>query len=375
MKILHVSAFPPDHPYGLGIFLKTLTDNLKVHNIESEVLSTNLYKHKSTIEYINGIKVYKQKSIKTLWGINPITNVLKFLIKNYKRYDIIHAHSYIFFSSLQAAFFRRFCNLPLIIHLHGGVQTQNTKPENIDMRMKLLFKHTFFDNILGNICLNLADAIISVSKQDLELISKIFHVKRNNNTYYIPNAVDINHFIPKNTNYNYISFIGRLTKIKGLDIFLKICSKLHEKNKELKFLIIGNGELRNEVFKYKKKLPIKFLSAVSHSDIPKYLNQTSILVNSSRFEGSSTTLLEAASVGIPIVASNVGGNSEIVNHDKNGYLFDNEDIETAVSSILKIYENNSFKKFGTTSRKIITKNYSWELITNQIIKVYNSLIE
>ena len=376
MKILHVSAIPPDHPYGLGIFLKTLTTNLKKNNIETEVLTSNLYERKDKIEKINGVNVYKLKNFKMLWDINPITNIFKFLIKNYRKYDIIHTHSYIFFATLQAVLFSKFRKLPLVLHLHGGIQTKNVRAENLEMKLKLKFKNTIFDMILGNLCLSFPDAIISVSKQDLELISQIFRVKRKKKkNFYIPNAVDIEHFIPKNNTYKYISYIGRLNNLKGFDIFLKICSRLYEINKDLKFLIIGDGVLKKEVINLKKKLPIKFFSYVKHSDIPKFLNQTGVMVNSSRFEGVSTILLEAASSEIPIVASNVGGNPEIVHHNKNGYLYEIEDIDTAASNILKIYEENSFKKLGEKGRKIILKNYSWEAITNQIIRVYNSLIE
>lgn len=373
MKILHVSAIPPDHPYGLGIFLKTLITNLKKNNIESEVLTTNLFEHKDKIDYINGIKVYKQKHFKILWNINPITNVINFLIKNYKKYDIIHAHSYIFFSSLQVAIFRKLRKFPFVMHLHGGVQTQNGNGENLDMKLKLTFKRNIFDITFGNLCLSSPDAVISVSKQDLDLISQVFRVKRKRNNYYIPNAVNINQFFPNNNNHKYISYIGRLNKFKGCDLFLKICIQLHKNHKDLKFLIIGDGELKNKVIDLKKKLPITYLSYVKHSEIPKYFNQTGVIVNSSRFEGIATTLLEAASSGIPIVASNVGGNPEIVHHNKNGYLFENEDINAATSSILKIYENDSFKKFGEIGRKMIIKNFSWQTITNRIIKVYNSL--
>ncbi|GAG48907.1 unnamed protein product, partial [marine sediment metagenome] len=84
MKILHISAYPPNHFGGVEIFCKNLTQNLQLYNIESDILTTNIQSKKFQIEYMNGIRVIKQRPFIWVWNLNPLTNVLNYIIKNYK---------------------------------------------------------------------------------------------------------------------------------------------------------------------------------------------------------------------------------------------------------------------------------------------------
>ena len=237
----------------------------------------------------------------------------------------------------------------------------------------LLFKKYIFDIIIGKVMIQKANAIISVSKDDLLSINRVFRIKRKDYNYYLPNVVDSNKFRKlDNIEKKYIGFIGRLTKIKGIDLFLDLVKKINEIDKNQQFLIIGEGPYINDVKSAIKKFPIKFFDQVAHDEMVRYYNQCSIFMQTSRAEGLPTCVLEALSCEVPVIASNVGGTNEIVHEGKNGYLINN--IDEAIEYIKKIKENQEFNELGKYGRNLIKLKFSWNAITKRIISIYKKVL-
>ncbi len=241
--------------------------------------------------------------------------------------------------------------------------------------MMLILKRYIFDILSGKFIICKSEALISVSKDDILEVNKVFKVKKRKNNYYLPNVVDSNKFIKlKNIDKKYIGFIGRLTKIKGIDLFLELVEKINKTDKGQKFLIIGEGPYIDDVKKAVKKYPIEFIKNVVHDKIITYYNQCSIFIQTSRAEGLSTCILEALSCEVPVVASDVGGTNEVILNGKTGYLFNNGEIDQAIEFIKKIKDNESFDELGKNGREIIVKNFSWDVITRKIITIYKKLL-
>ena len=378
MKILQISAYPPDSLGGSEIFCRNLAINLKTHGIKSEILTSNYNSNPRKKRYFdkNGIKIINKTYFGNFLGINPVFNILPFLNKHFGDYDIIHSHSYIFFSTAQAAIMRMMYKFPLILHLHGGAQTDYSYTTTYSEKLQTIFKKYLFDKSIGKLILKIPDSLISVSQFDLQTILKVFKVKRQN-SYWIPNAVDVSKFkIIEDIERKYITFIGRLSYIKGFDLFLKIIEKIHKNNQNIKFLVVGEGSLYRMLQDFKKQIPIKHYHRVPHERMKEIYNQSKILLNTSRYEGMSTTILEAMACGVYIIASKVGGTPEIVKDEKYGYLFEINKLDLASDHCLKIYKNqNMLDKFSKLSRDYVKKQFSWEIITKKIIKIYNSLLE
>jgi glycosyltransferase involved in cell wall biosynthesis len=377
MKVLHINPYPPEHLGGSEIFCKNLTINLqKRKNIECDILTSDFFKNNININYLDeNVRVMYKKCYFNLWGKNPITNVFSFIKKNYNKYNIIHTHSYIFFTTTQCAIFRKLRNFPLVLHIHGGIQTPNIIRSSLSEAFQLYFKRYFFDKTIGKYTIESADAIISVSSKDLSFISSKYDISEKKR-YYIPNGVDIFKFRKKsNIEKKFITFIGRLSYIKGIDIFIKIIRRLYEKNKDLHFLIVGDGTLRNIVKKAKKNLPITHLTHYPYEKIEDIYNNSKILLLPSRFEGLPTVLLESLACETPVAASNVGGISEVIFSNKNGLLFNIEKHDKSIEMILDLLNNDSkLKEFGENGRNLIKRKFSWEVITDKIENVYKNLI-
>ena len=384
MKVLLITPSPPEYLGGLALFSKDLALNLEKCNIQVDMLTSTLSKEGPILGKIGeNINVLKQKVYffpdnENMFRIkNPLFFILKHLRKNGFNYDLIHVHSYIYFSTIQTFIYKYFFNrnVPIVLHLHGGIQTKEYKASTRTEKMMLILKRYIFDILSGKFIIRKSEALISVSKDDILEVNKVFKVKRRKNNYYLPNVVDSNKFIKlKNIDKKYIGFIGRLTKIKGIDLFLELVEKINKTDKGQKFLIIGEGPYIDDVKKAVKKYPIEFIKNVVHDKIITYYNQCSIFIQTSRAEGLSTCILEALSCEVPVVASDVGGTNEVILNGKTGYLFNNGEIDQAIEFIKKIKDNESFDELGKNGREIIVKNFSWDVITRKIITIYKKLL-
>ena len=384
MKILIITPSPPEYLGGLALFSKDLSLNLEKLNIEVDMLTSTLSKKGPFIEKIGkNINVLKLKTYafsdnnNFLRVKNPLFFIFKQLKKYANNYDLIHVHSYIYFSTIQTFVYKLIFNrkIPLILHLHGGVQTEEYKTSTTMEKVLLLLKKYVFDFLTGKFILKKANALISVSKEDILATNRVFKITRSKNNFYIPNVIDSNKFKKLDSiEKKYIGFVGRLTKIKGIDLFLKIVELINNKDKSQKFLIIGEGPYIYEVKKAVKKYPIKFIEKIPHDEIVKLYNECSIFMQTSRAEGLPTCVLEALSCEVPVVASNVGGTNEIVHNGKTGYLFENGNVNEAIEAINNIKKNNLFYELGKKGRELIKKEFSWEVITGKIELIYKKVL-
>ncbi len=382
MKILLITPSPPDYLGGISHFTRDLAKNLGKNNIKVDYLCSSLTKNKSTRTYYSkNVYLIKKKCFlladnqNFLRIKNPVFNVLSHLIRYGRNYDLIHVHSFIYFSTIQTFIYKIFINrtTPVILHLHGGVQTSNFPVSNFKERLLIFLKKYFFDLVFGKIMVRTANAVISVSKEDLLSVNQVFKISRKKQSYYIPNVIDVKTF-KKNPNLKrkYLGFIGRLTLIKGIDLFLQLIEKYNEIDKNQEYLIIGDGPYLPDVKKALKEYPITFHKQISHEDMPHFYNQFSIFIQTSRTEGLPTCVLEALSSEVPVVASKVGGIAELINNGITGYTFESGKVEQAIDQILLIKEKNSYEMLGKNGRELIQKNYSWDIITKKIIKIYKN---
>lgn len=378
MKVLQINPYPPEHLGGSEIFCKNLSIHLKkFRNITSEILTSDIFNEGFNTRLLEGkIKVYYKKFFFNLWGKNPVVNIYPFLRKSYQNYDIIHVHSYIFFTSIQAAFLRKFRKFPLVLHIHGGIQTPpNVSSSKIEY-LQLIGKSHFFDKLFGKYVIENSDTIISVSKKDLEILALKYDVS-NIDKYHIPNAVDTNKFMKDDScSREYITFIGRLSYIKGFDIFIKLIEELYIRDKDLKFLVVGEGPLYPLIEKIKKTIPITYYASVPYENIQEIYNISKLIMLTSRFEGVPTSILESLACETPVIASDVGGVSEILESNVNGILYDLTQCSEIVDNILNLtHDDDKLKKYGRQGRESIKLNHSWQKITQDIEKVYLKLIE
>lgn len=147
----------------------------------------------------------------------------------------------------------------------------------------------------------------------------------------------------ENDKYFWLCNVGRLTPQKNHKMLIEAFSIARKKNSNLRLLIVGDGELReeleNQVVQKQLKSSIQFLG--TRSDIPNILSNVDAFVLTSKFEGLPLSLLEAMAAGLPVIATKVGGVPDIINHNRNGILVESNDIKGFAEAILKLVNNKN----------------------------------
>ena len=162
----------------------------------------------------------------------------------------------------------------------------------------------------------------------------------------------------------YITFIGALTPYKDPQTFIKLAKQFpHEK-----FLVVGNGPLRTDLEKRAPK-NVKFLGY--KEDVGGILSKTKLLVIPSLREGFGLVIIEANSLGVPVIGRAVGGIKELIREGKNGYTF--KTFEELVEKVEILLSNKKALKMGKIG-KTISSQYSWERIGHLIEESYREVL-
>jgi glycosyltransferase involved in cell wall biosynthesis len=216
------------------------------------------------------------------------------------------------------------------------------------------------------------------------------YLKRGIDVRVIPNGVDINEILEaKDTSlegeeFSYfrlpythtITFVGRLSPEKNLFRLISAFSlvKSHFSNSLL--LIIGDGpllgELRLHAINENVENSIKFLGY--KDNVIKFLKNSDALVIPSLSEGFPITLLEAMTVGTPVIATDVGDMAKALRYDQGGYVVRSSNEHDIADCILEVLKDpDQAKKRSSTSFQMVLETYSASSMTNKYHDLYSSI--
>lgn len=176
---------------------------------------------------------------------------------------------------------------------------------------------------------------------------------------------------------NFIFFPAQLWPHKNHLIVLKSLKEIYNKHKiNLKLIMVGGKfsayqEIKNFIHE-NKHLNINYLGKVSFSKLCLLYKKCKFIISPAIYESSSIPILEACKIGRPIIASKSKSNLEMSKKIKMN-LFKTQDTKDLTKLILKIWSNNKLIKNQINFNKLIIKNYSWDKISNQYLKIFENL--
>ncbi|MBI5306733.1 glycosyltransferase family 4 protein [Candidatus Wolfebacteria bacterium] len=319
----------------------------------------------------------KRKNIKQFNSTNSLTKIEAF-IKRVKP-NIINCHTF-YFADLAIYFSKKF-NIPLVFTLHGVFIKFYGK--NYGNLLKKIYNSSYCvttvsenykKNLISFFKLNHNDIKIFCIKNGVDLIG----VDKN----FDKNALRKNFHLP--VNKKIIIIPARLSKLKGINYAVKAAE--YFKYNEILFLIASpKGRNMREEKIYKKRL----LNQINiKKSIIKFCNYTNkellilykicdICLSPSLIEGISIALLEAMSSGLPVIATNVGGNSEIISNKINGFLIKPRNIKDIVTTIKTVLKINSIKlnKIIYNAKRKIKFDFSKKMMLESYRKLFNQVIK
>jgi glycosyltransferase involved in cell wall biosynthesis len=192
----------------------------------------------------------------------------------------------------------------------------------------------------------------------------------------IPTGIDEKAFAEtsgegRGANECVVSYVGRLESVKGVDDFVAASAPLKSEFPNLKIQVVGFYKDGNTlVNEYKDRVTFTGL----RHDIPEVLQGTNIFVLPSYSEGLSNALMEAMSSGCACIASEVGGNSFLIQNGVSGLLFPAGDQEALRSHIRRLLEDSSKRlAMGEAAKKRIKEVFSWDVVRKQYEKLFAEL--
>jgi len=294
-----------------------------------------------------------------------ISDILRLIIFSKKNaIDIIHAHGK--GAGLIARILKIFINKPLIYTFHG-IHT-------LCLSRFIKFIYIFYENITG--WLDNEKVFVSLSERMQTIYYQIFIGKNNciiNNSTKEMCRIEVNrdkknsNIGIKNNKKNIIS-VCRLVDQKNIFEIFKIAKNLEIYN----FLVLGDGYLFKKAKIYLKNNNIKNVYLLGNQiDIFKYLYESDLFLSTSLYEGHPISILEAMSVGLPIVASKVTGNIDTIRSGFSGFFYRLGDINQARYCIEKIMKDDELKlKFSKNSFSTHRKLFTTDKMKESYISLY-----
>ena len=184
-----------------------------------------------------------------------------------------------------------------------------------------------------------------------------------------------------NGNELLIGSVGRMVQLKDfptlVHAFLRLLSDMPESRKWLRLVIVGEGNSRAECLDLLRAANAEHLAWLpgERADVAEIMRALDIFVLPSLGEGISNTILEAMASGLPVIATHVGGNPELVEQDRTGKLVSAGDSEALAQALLSyILDSAKLKEHGQTARTIIETRFSMNAMVKNYLGVYDSVL-
>lgn len=341
------------------------------------IVVTHAYNDRVGVKYVeNGLKVYYlpyllyfKQNIKWPFIFNTFASARQILID--EKIDIVHGHSVFSPMAHEVMFHAKTLGINTVFTDHS------------------LFGFNDFGALVHN-------HIVKLSLLQCNHIICVSHVGKQNEALrlelegrevvpisVIPNAVDTVVFTPdparRDPDKITIVVNSRLVYRKGIDLLAAVLPKICKLNDKVHFIIAGDGPkrvlLESAVKQYSLHDRVLFLGAVPHDQVRDVLVRGNIFLNTSLIEAFCMAIVEAASCGLQVVSTNVGGLPEVLPPELiklteptvEGLL---DGIESALSDL----QSNKFVP-PLAAHKIIEKSYSWKDVAQKTEKVYCSVLQ
>lgn len=197
---------------------------------------------------------------------------------------------------------------------------------------------------------------------------------RPDHVHLIPNGVDVDVFHPGDdrqgplrkefgipTNAPLVGFVGRLSREKGPETFLRSMLLVHQAVPEMRVVMVGTGPMEPNVQAFIRNFQMDDYVHLAglRKDMPELMRELDLFVSSSHSEASPLAMMEAMATGLPVVGTRVGGVPDLILHGESGYLVDRADINAIASAVRGLLQDAGLRqRMGAASRERVVQRFS-----------------
>ncbi len=351
----------------------------KDHEINIFTVSSD---SKDSVENYENITIYRN-------GVNLIFRGSYISLKSFFKYpkcqiDILHAHAPSILSDIPALLYAKRNNIPFILTCHGD---PDTAPGDFISKMAI----SFYDRYYLDKVLSYANTIICPSEHYIG--ESRFLEKHRSKIVVIPNGISFEDFnisyskekcrekLKLPLNKNLILFVGVLAHRKGPDILIKAMPRVISKFPNTQLIFVGSGVMRKELEMLSNSLGVenyvKFAGFAGKDLKPLYYKAADVfcLPSTMKTEVFPNVFLEASASGLPMVVSDLETFKCIIEDGYNGIVTKRGDENSLADAIIYLLKNEDIKNKMSINAIERVKDYSWERIADDTVKVYNNVLQ
>ena len=312
-----------------------------------------------------GIKVHRL-NLSYKWNIFEATRKLNKIYKS-KNYDIVHAHLFFahFYTALSLLFNKKIKKVVTFHNLGFNEYPAKSSIKKIRKKIEEFCVKTF----------DLNTAVSNAVREHYSFHLNLKDVQIINNSFPLAN---FEKYKGEKENFNSFTILtpGRFVHKKGHKYLIEAIKILIEKSNNFKFLIIGDGPLKDGIKKETKKISnINILDALPHSELMQLYRNVDLIVIPSIYEAFGLVVGEAMIMGTPIIATKVDGIVEMIENRKEGLLIEPANPKELADAIEEMYKNKKLRDEFVINAKEKIKEFDTENIAKKWLKYYEDIIK
>lgn len=389
MNILHISSNYYPEIGGLATSVPPLSKELIKRGHKAVVLTRDA-KGFPSFQILDGIPVYRSFRVPGYF-YNPPVALAKSIAMGLKarkiiekeKIEMIHSHD-INVSAIAGIIGTKFKDVKKVTKFPGPLSWELLSLTRWrDITLEEFFESgsfwiSFLEKIQKIIC-NQYDAIIAPSEYIKKVLVKYGGIE-SSKIHVIFNGITVEPYLELQVSKIRKMLLGdskyliisacRMVPWKGIEYLIEAFKRLP---KEYRLVLIGDGPVKEKLQSRARGLNVVFLDKMLHRDVQTYMRASDAYVMPSIYENFPLAVLDCLATQTPIVATNVGGTQEMITNSKNGLLIEPKNVQALVEGIQKLISDKELYNKIKENQKNAYRNYVWENIIKEYIKVYENL--
>ena len=345
-----------------------LATALREQGMHVKFVTPQISEEQALSDTFDGFNITRIPYPKVRWlgSIVVLFRFYRYLIKNSNHFDAVHVHI-THLMAAAAGFARKRSGLPVVTKISGFYEFAGGVLD-LSARFKPL-------NYLIRIGLKRVDYVQTISLQTREKFLQSGFLDRQ--IKFVPNGIDTREVPspPPAQQTIRIGYCGRLREVKGVHVLLDGFSKLKAMlpDTELQLSIAGDGDalpqLQDQAAKLGLDADIEWLGRID--DTSKFFKSLHLYVQPSFAEGLPNSVMEAMVEQRVVVASDIGGNNDLIVDQQSGLLFPAGDASVLAAQLARLIDDPVLAdELALHGRRIIVKGYGFDSVTRQLLKLY-----
>ena len=376
MKVLQVTnLFSPVHG-GSAEVPYHLSKELAKRGYEVTLYTSDF---KLSQEYITPeVKIHAFKTWLSLAGFQITPGIISRAKEEIRHHNIIHMHNYRTFQNIVVHHYAKKCGVPYVLQAHGSLTTFFQKG----------WLKRIFDVIWGYRILKDASKFVAVTEIEAEQYKSMG--VNENKIEIVPNGIDLSEFdnLPERGEFKrkyglgsdqrMILYLGRIHKIKGLDLLVKAFATLLKDFNDIKLVIAGPDDgylpsLKELIKKRGIEDTVLLTGPLYGQEKLKAYVDAEVYVLPSIYETFPIAVLESWACGTPVVVTDRCGIADVIDGQAGLVIpYDKEQLQHALLHMLD--DDKIMLQFGETGKLLVRKKFNCENMAEQVERVYKEIL-